>query len=81
MDHAVVAYSQGGLGGSWSARVRRGRPRNVGALLSRLYTAARHLSRFADSAPLGGVPETEPERLAEELETVARILREIEFED
>jgi len=30
---------------------------------------------------LGGVPETEPERLAEELETVARILREIEFED
>ena len=59
----------------------RKRPRNVSRLLGHTYSAARHLSRFSDSAPLEGVNPEEPETLAQELERVVELLRNIEFED
>jgi hypothetical protein len=56
------------------------RPRDVLRLIGAAYTAARHLSRFADSAPRGGISATESSLLADELEKLAAALREIEFE-
>ncbi len=59
----------------------RKRPRNVSRLLGITYTAARRLSRFSDSAPLEGVSPEEPEALAQELERVAKLLKNLEFEE